>query len=257
MKWLRRLVSPPNSLVIVLDHVDAGEARAFPGLLDEVTRFYEAVPLSAIVERLAVGKKPSGLAAFVLANARKSGMRHAVPELVGRKLPFHVFLRDDCIGLNRLPLEEEIDAFSSAYPQRFPAPEREALRAEAWRDPDRASARLLELRKVLGPLPVESIEPTRFFDTWGAIAKIPPSLLEVGLALAREPDEAGLPAVERSLRYCEQKASRRIRIAFSARPVSDARRRLSPLGLEGLQTLDEGVVGSGTDPWAIPRWTPR
>lgn len=255
MGWLRRILGPPNSVVLLYDHMNDEAGRDLPGLLDEVGRYYEFTPLRSIVSDLKRGKDPRGKAAIALAYCRKSTLLRGVPELLARRVPFSVFLREDCVGMNRLPLDEELKAFASAYPEKLPAAECAALVDKAWHSPGEIARRLQDFRRSIGPLPVGDIDPTAFFPTWGELTKLPPGLVDFGLAIHADPCDHAL--LESSVAYARRQADRPIEIAFCARPLRNPADSLASLGLSALQTLDDGAIEKSTDRWALPRWMPN
>ena len=145
MFW-RRFFAPDNSLILLYDHLPEALASVFEEQVSEIQSYYKFIPLTQLIS--AIKKRaPYGYAAVAFQNARKSVFLRGVPFLLERGLPFTVFLRSDCIGMNRLPLEDE-----------------DGLRSQG----------------------IEKTDPTLFFGTWGEVNQIPPDKLELGMHVTDE-----------------------------------------------------------------------
>lgn len=171
-----------NSLIVEFDHIDYKNIEDFEGKIEEIGKYYRFSHLEEISSRL-VNRKNQGLAAIVFNNPRKSVLLRAVPFLAAKAIPFTCFLRADCIGLNKLPLEEELGFYSEAYPEKLNSSFVVQKNNEAWTRPEEVEKYLLGLRKELGPLPLDKIDPTFFFATWGKILELPKELIEFGVTL--------------------------------------------------------------------------
>lgn len=241
---IRRLFGPANSLILLYDHLTREQGQELEDQVEEVARYYRFVKPSELLQGISRGKV-NGMAVIAFRHARKSVFLHAVPFLLAREFPFLLFADPDCVGLNRLPAEEELEAYRVHYGEASTqgAP-------SAWTEPDACNAFLEGLRSTVGPLPLEQMDSTRFFTTWGKIVEISPQGREIGLSLASDPanDEKFLG----SLAFVRRQVGS-VQLVFSPRPVSAA--KLKSAGLEGVLTLREGAVEKDTDPWDLPRWS--
>jgi hypothetical protein len=180
-----------NSLIVEFDHIDDKNIEDFEGKIEEIGKYYRFSSLEEISSRLA-NRKKQGLAAVVFNNPRKSVLLRAIPFLAAQSIPFTCFLRADCIGLNKLPLEEELSFYSEAYPEKLSSSLVAQKITEAWTRPQEVEKYLLGLRKDLGPLPLDKIDPTFFFATWGKLLELPKDLIEWGVTLYASEQNAKL-----------------------------------------------------------------
>ena len=95
-----------------------------------------------------------------------------------RKSPSRFFSGPDCIGLNRLPPEEELGLYEEHYPGRIAEADLARWKMRAWEAPTETEAFLLACRRDIGPLPLERLDPNVFFTTWGKIIGLPPAEVE-------------------------------------------------------------------------------
>src|ERR1041385_1207829 len=100
---LKNLLAPRHSIILVYDQ----NTEELETQVDEVGNFYRFVRLPELVEALGRGR-PYGLASVAFLQARQQLFRRAVSSLVDRDIAFTLFLRPDCIGVNRLPPDEEL-----------------------------------------------------------------------------------------------------------------------------------------------------
>jgi hypothetical protein len=250
VKWFHDLLGPRHSIILSYDHFTDDAAPEFESQIDEVAKFYRLVSLSKLVEELR-RDRPFGLAAIALRNARKSVLMRAVPPLVDRQLPFALFLRPDCIGLNRLPPEEEIDLFIRGYPDRLSSEEVLRWREAAWEAPEAAEAIFLEARQRLGPLPLHCADPMAFMGTWGNILDIPRTLVELGLHVPARPE----PVLREALTFIRQQTGVQVSIAFHSRTGDEPNGGWSRLGISAVLTSRLGAVERGTAPFQLPQWS--
>lgn len=240
---MNHFFGPANSLILLYDQLTFESARELEAQMEEVRKFYRFVKASELLERIGRGK-PRGMAVLVLRHARKSTFLHAIPLLREREIPFLLVTDPQVIGLNRLPPEEELEAYRSRYGESAVqgAP-------SAWRDPEGCNVFLEGLRQRVGPLPIERLDPTNFFTTWGKILEIPPALREVAFPISSDP--ANFERLSSGVAFVRRQVGA-VRLAFCEQPVP--KELLEPVGLMGLLTPREGVVDKGTDPWNLPRW---
>ena len=259
MGLLRKILGPQNSILLLYDHLsdrESGKAsvktmESFEEEVAEVGKYYRFTRLSEIVggnDRA----NATGCAAILFQNARKSIFLHAVPMLRSEKIPFTLFLRPDCIGLNRLPPEEEIAVYQQKYPERFPASTVEDWKKKGWEDPAAVESFVLSCRREVGPLPIGDLDPTFFFATWGKIVDTPPDLIELGLYLWGNPRNEA--TFREAITFIKRQTGVLVRMAFSPQLFGGEKTSLGPLGIEGLVTLRTGPVERTTNPLQLPHW---
>lgn len=225
---LGRFFGPKNSLILAYDHLTQETVEEMESQLDEVGQYYRFVKLSELALRRSLG-----LASVVILNPRKSAQLRGFSLLAGRDIPATIFIQPDCVGLNRLPPDEELAAFQAAYP--------DAPSALPSGGPEAIDSFLRGLRQRLGPLPVDKMDPTLFFTTWGKLLEIPPPLREFGLHLGGGGD----------LAYLSKQVKEEVRLAYSPRtPETDLRRD----GIAAVLTPQAGLVDKNTPLWRLPTY---
>lgn len=236
-----KLLYPSNSLILARDYVPDEEYDSWLRQLDEVGKYYRWKKLSELVVE---GKPQMGGAAIVFLNARNKNFLRAIPELRARDIPVTLFLRPDCIGLNRLPPEEELSHYGISDDGRV------------FDEPEATEAYLLGLRKEKGALPFETLDPTLFFSTWGKILEIPPALRDLGFFLYARPNHDAL--IEEALRFIETQTKQRMTLAFTPKALSPLEKaNLREKKIVALLTLREGILEKTTDIWDLPRFSER
>jgi hypothetical protein len=233
-----KLLYPSNSLIFARDYIEDADYEAWLSELDEVGKYYRWKKLSELVTPEGI---QTGGAAIVFTNPRKKTFLRAIPELAARDIPVTLFLRPDCIGLNRLPPEEELLLYGFSDTRR------------AWEDPEGTERFLLGLRKEKGPLPLERVDPTLYFATWGKILDIPPKLRDLGFHLYASPNHDAL--VEDALRFTERQVSQKLVLAYASYALSP--REIDLLrgkNLYALLTSREGILEKTTDKWDLPSY---
>lgn len=183
--WFRE----KNSLILEYDHLEESSVDTFREQVEEVGRYYKFVGLSEIGISLQK-KKNLGTAAIVFRNPRKSVLLRAVPLLIDKKIPFTLFLRADCVGLNRLPPEEELDWIERNSPKKLEPEKRSNFLKGCWENPLKADELLKVVRSELGPMPIEKLDPMLFFSTWGKLVELPQELVTWGITLYTAPDQS-------------------------------------------------------------------
>ncbi|MCB0416809.1 MAG: hypothetical protein H6617_06885 [Bdellovibrionaceae bacterium] len=250
MKWIKKIFGSGTAIVLCEDHVP--DRETFSEKLDEVGKYFKFAKVADLVKGLREGNL-SNQAAICLENPRKSTFLNAVPELVARNIPFTLFLNVDCIGLNRLPIQEEIAIYKGHYA--------DALAADttpddlSWVSPQDAEARLDSWRKNVGPFPIEAQDPTRYFATWGQILEIPPQLVEYGMHLSTKPEGKLVLRHEEALDFIKIQTKQAVRHAFSAYTVSAFTEDLKKLELDAVVCRQsEGELSLQTNVFDIPIW---
>ena len=247
MRILRRILGPSNAIILSIDQT----SEATEDQILEIRKYYHFVKLTEIVNQLVKRKNPLGWAAVTLQNPRKNLFLSLGPFLVGERIPFTLFLRPDCVGLNRLPPEEELKIFFQAYPEKLKEMSLDTLIEEAWHKPSAIDSYLLDCRKSIGPLPIATLDPGQFFVTWGKIVEIPPTLSEFGLCVFT----GSKVTLKESVEFLQRQTGQLVTVGFSRR-TEELAPLLMGLGLNSLLTLEAGVVTEDTDPWRMPVWSP-
>ncbi len=244
IRWLR----PAHSILIDFD-IDYTD---FESKIEEVRRHYDCVTLDSILKGLADGS-PRGMAAIIIREARKGFFLRPLSFLLTENIPFTLFLRPDCIGLNRLPPEEELETYHQAYPQVLDRKQCQDWKERIWLEPNRVEIFLKEARARLGPLPIPTLDPLHFFATWGRVVEMPRNQLQLGLSLPSSPmGEYGLDDL---LRFARTQVGREVTVASASRSLSFARKLLERAGIRAAIGPVRGVVDSKTDPFELPIWS--
>jgi hypothetical protein len=178
-----------NSLILEYDHLDDRSVDMFHQQIEEVGNYYKFVGLSEIGISLQ-NKKSLGTAAVIFKNPRKSVLLRAIPFLIDKRIPFTLFLRTDCVGLNRLPPEEEFDWIERNSSKKLEEERRSKFFRLCWENPLKVDEFLKGIRSELGPMPVEKLDPTIFFSTWGKLLEVPQELVTWGMTLYTAPDSS-------------------------------------------------------------------
>ncbi|MBI1861353.1 MAG: hypothetical protein HYR96_10595 [Deltaproteobacteria bacterium] len=99
--------------------------------------------------------------AIILSTARKGTLVQVCPSLEQRALPATVMVSVDRVGLNALSLEDERALYSLARP-------------------DATTTDPAALRRILGPLPLDRINPLIFPAMWRDLSKLTATLFVLG-----------------------------------------------------------------------------
>lgn len=245
-----KLFRPSNSLLLVYDHVTDEVLKQLEETLLEVGRVYTFLKLSELVEMHKRGKA-QGYASVSFENARKSVFLRALPRLFEKEIPATVFLRPECIGLNRLPAEEELDYYQAFYEEKFSETSCREWKARIWSEPEKVNAFLLECRTRLGPLPIEKIDPMLFMETWGKIQEKSPEFVEFGLHLSSSP--AHQEHLARDMKFIQKQTGRFSRCAYCSHTLN----ALPMVGLDCVVTARRGVIERETPVFDLPQWVPE
>lgn len=250
MSLLRRFLRPPNALILAYDHLEQEDAEAMEEQLKEVGRYYQFAKLSQVVEARRKGKA-LGMAAVVFKHARKSLIVRGLARTRNEGIPITVFVDADRVGTNRLPLDEELEIYDGHYPGKIPATEKARLLAACWTKPEEVETFLKRCRTEIGPLPLNELNPTRYFATWGNLTEVPPDLFECGLSITSDLAAVDVAA---QLTFVRQRAKAPVTLSYSPRVLERAEATLAPLGVEALLGPTKGAVDKSTSLWALPQW---
>ncbi|NBX76773.1 MAG: hypothetical protein EBQ92_09480 [Proteobacteria bacterium] len=200
------IFGPGNSIIVPYDYLGPDSFQDFESQLEAIREHYRFSKLSQITTSLEKGKR-QGFAAIVLENPRKGVFLQAVQVLLSLEIPFTLFVDPDYVGLNRLPLEEELEAYARSYPEKLGESEVQRWTETARSNPNEADTFLRECRKSLGPLRIDEMDSLRFFTTWGKILELSPELVEFGLSVKHEISSAQM--LEEKLLFVEKQLKQR------------------------------------------------
>lgn len=179
------IFGPKNSVIVPYDYLGPESFQDFESQLEAIREHYRFAKLGEIINCIEKRKR-QGFAAIVLENPRKGVFLQAIRVLTSLEIPFTLFIDPDYVGLNRLPLKEELEAYASSYPEKFTKSDLKHWLEVSRSHPGSADAFLKGCRKTLGPLRVDEMDSLRFFTTWGKILELSPDLVEVGLSVKHE-----------------------------------------------------------------------
>jgi hypothetical protein len=242
---------PPNALILTYDHLDGESAEVFESQIAEVRRYYQLVKLSEIAQALDRGQA-LGMAAVVFRNSRKSLFLRAMRLLRTENIPVTIFLRADCQGTNRLPAEEELRLYQKHYPGSLTDSQVEELLQLGWRQPAELENYLNGCRTSIGPFPLNELDPTTYFSTWGSLMEFPPEQLEAGFYIGS--GAQSVDSLNNQLTFVRQQTRQPVRIGYWPKDLESAQPVARELGLQAVLTTRRGAVESGTSPWELPQW---
>jgi len=229
------IFGPKNSVIIPYDYWGPKSFQDFEDQLKAIQEHYRFSRLGQIIESIEK-KKRQGLAAIVLENPRKGVFLQAIQVLSSLEIPFTLFIDPDYVGLNRLPLEEELEAYRLAYPEKLSDSDFLFWREVAHQNPEAADTFLRECRKKIGPLPVNEMDSLGFFTTWGKILELSPDLVEFGLSVKHHLNSAEVLAEKIS--FTEKQLKLRPQI------LRGPKTSLGPRDLELIKSFGfKGVLG--------------
>ncbi len=244
----RSLTGPRNSLILLYDHLTEESAKEFEGQITEVSRYYRFVKLSNLIDAARKGDT-IGLASVAFRHPRRSAWTRALPFLRAENIPATFFLSGDGVGMNRLPLEEELEWYAKTYPESFSAERMVGLQEEVWENPQGLDAKLLTFRRETGPLPLEKLDPALFFMTWGKLLEIPPELREFGFHLSYNPRHE--ESLREALKFLSIQTGNPPRVALSARSFPE----YEAWGFCGVTGSRIGAVTPGVSLGDLPVWS--
>lgn len=247
------LFGPSNSIILPYDYQSPRSFENFEDQLKAVREHYRFAKLSEIVKRLQQGKR-QGLAAVVFENPRKGVLLQAIPTLLSLEIPFTIFIDPDCVGLNRLPSEEELKAYHSAYPEKLNLSDLTSWIEKARRSPVETDSFLKECRKSFGPLPLDQMDPLQFFTTWGKMTELSPELVEFGLRLSYQ--IYSLADYEEKSQFASLQLRAKLTL-FRRHPAGISQVEesiLSQSGIEGVLGYEISEVKRNTSLFNLPIW---
>lgn len=234
-----------NSLILAYDHLDDRGVEEMLEQIEETKRYYRPETLSSLVSDLEK-KKVRGAFTVLFKNPRKSVFLRAIPKLLDRDIPFTVVLRPDCIGMNRLPREEELELFTAGYPEKKAL--FETWKNKVWEKPEEVDLFLKKCRHEIGPLPVGIADPTRYCVTWGKILEVPKKSREFALGISFSHSFTEL--FHREKKFTEVQIGENVEFGFSYQLDSC----LSMSGLRATVTPQPGAIDATTSLFALPLW---
>ena len=256
--WLTRWTQK-SSLLLAFDHLDEQGMEEFRTQVQEVSKYYSWSTLRQVVDDLAQVRIKE-VATVLFRNPRKSILLKALPILREYKIPSTIFLRSDCIGLNRLPPQEELSIYQQKYSSHFSPGEFERMLARAWESPLECDQELKALRKTLGPLPVEQVDPLTYFATWGEIADLDKNLVEFGIGLNCSPKQSEIIGDEILFIRRQLGAAPQFGLGLIGkennytRGMEWKRAQIAALGLKARVGSAAGAVTKGSDCYDLPVW---
>lgn len=244
MKWSTWL-KQSNSIILEYDHIPQEQVETFEEQIAEVEKYYQFSTVEEISKRT-IQKKRQGLAAITFSNPRVSVILRALPWLRSKKIPFTIFLRADCIGLNKLPVEEEIECYIKKYPE---------ISKEIAFEVGKEESFLKSLRSQVGALPVDILDPTQFFCTWGKLKEIPKELVEWGVSLYLAPEKRS--TLDDEILFMRHQLGVTPKVARAVQAVRGAvwgEQALRDLKIAGCVTGGSGAVTQESQWWNLPYW---
>lgn len=248
MNLLRRWFGPSNALLFLYDHLQESDLDVFESELLEAKKFYRFVKVNELALALREGTS-QGLLAVAFRQTRKSFFLRALPILRAHEIPVTLFVVADNVGTNRLTNAEELEIYFSHYPSAFPGDGIPEKREAVWSQPQSMDRFLRECRTIVGPLPLNQLDPTSYGSTWGKILEIPPHLREVGLHITGQ-WEVG--RIEQELAFVGQQVGSHVTSAYV--PRSGVLPQTLPSRISALVVEKSGAIESTTSPFALPYW---
>lgn len=247
-----------NGVILEFDHLDDASTENLIEQVEELSKYYTPIKLEELAERVKK-KKRLGVASLVFRNPRKSVLLRAVPYLLDKQFPFTICLRTDCVGLNRLPLEEELDLFLKKYPGKINSETQASFLQQCVSNPDAAEAYLMKLRTEAGPIPLELADPTQFFSTWGKLLEIPKDKVSWGVNLYLSPDKVS--QLENEILFMRQLLSASPTVGLIGNLQSKKvpsktwdEASLQRISITGCVGTSQGAVTHSSEWWNLPIW---
>lgn len=243
------LFRPKNSIIVSFDYQNPDSFNEFQEQINAIQEHYRFSRLSDLLEGKRLGK-----AFVVFENPRKGGLLRGVQVVLSQEIPFTLFVDPDYVGLNRLPLEEEIEIYQKAYPERWNPDEVLLWKQRASKNPQEVDYFLKQCRVELGPLPVEQLDPLRFFSTWGKLAEWPKELVEFGISLRHE---ISFESLHQKIRFFEWQLKCRPKVARLMKETvsKDEIHLLKEFGIQMLVGHQKGQINPSTSLWELPLWS--
>jgi len=249
MMWF----GPRNSVIVPFDYRDRESFVDFEEQLSAIQQHYKIVKMSQLVDSIKKRKR-QGLATIALSNPRKGVMLQAVSALVSLELPFIIFLDPDLVGLNRLPLDEELRTYQKHYPEHFSVSDLKYWLSKVSSEPGKVDDFLKQARSEIGPLPVDHLDSLQFFSTWGKLIEISPELVEFGFNLDHQ--ELNPEALERKFKFfnCQLKGNPRFGRCHERSLTKAEEAVLLQMGIEAVLTAKESEINRDSDLYHLPIW---
>lgn len=249
MMWF----GPGNSVIVPFDYRDRESFVDFEEQLTAIQQHYKIVKLSQLVDSIKKRKR-QGLATIALSNPRKGVMLQAVSALVSLELPFVIFLDPDLVGLNRLPMNEELRIYQEHYPELFSVSDLHYWLSKVSSEPGKVDEFLKQARSQIGPLPVDHLDSLQFFSTWGKLIEISPELVEFGFNLDHQ--ELNQEALEKKFKFfsCQLKGRPRFGRCVDRSLTKAEEAVLRHLGIEAVLTAQESEINRDSDLYHLPIW---
>jgi len=240
---------PKNSIIVSFDYQGPHSFLDFEEQLNAIEKHYRFCKLTDWLPQ----KKP-GRAFVIFENPRKGVLIHGVRLLLSRQIPFTMFIDTDYVGLNRLPLEEEVDAYQKAYPDKLKHSEVETWLELAAKDPKSLDDILKKARQDLGPLPIENLDSLLFFSTWGKLVECPQELVDFGLSIRHTLDRDSL---NQKIQFAQWQLKQRLRIGRLVKKnlAPEESNLLKESGIEALIGHETGEIIQRSSHWNLPIWS--
>ena len=251
MNWLKRIFGPSNSLILLYDHIAQENVDEMETQLKEVQTYYKFSKLSELANSQKRSRR-MGLASVVFPHARRSVLMRAIPLLRELEIPATVFLTASCIGSNRLPLYDELEAYRSQHSDELSPAWVEETVKRAFDEGSIASDIVATVRGKYGPPPIDSMDPMLFFATWRQIVELPLADTELGFSLEENP-RAGTHWKE-ALSYVRKQSRLSLPSAFSPFSLGKTVDSLRNEGVFSVVSRRSGVVERATSPWDLPHF---
>lgn len=240
---------PKNSILVPFDYEGPDSFFDFEDQISAIEKHYHFCKLSDLL----VSKK-GGKAFLVFENPRKGVILKGIPALLSREAPFTIFVDPDYVGLNRLPLNEELKAYQQAYPDKWTPSEQLKWFDRAIQNPSEVDDFLKRCRLELGPLPIDQLDPLSFFSTWGKLVEWPPELVEFGFSIRHTLSPESL---QKKLQFFDWQLKVRPKVA---RLVKDQilPQELEVLEKAGIRVLvghQKGEITKESSLWDVPVWS--
>ncbi len=246
MRWLRKLLGPHNSLILIREKIS--DRSALEAELKEIQKYYRFVTFSQLLSSLS-SKDASGFAVFGISHARKRVLHEFRDFLGNLSVPMSIFVDPECVGSNRLPLLDELKIYEKHFPLQSKT--LEEVRPLCWQHPEEAEKRLNALRSELGPLPLNELDPLEFFCTWGELLQLG-TLADFGLQLVYSPKQQA--RLQNAIKFFSTQLNRAPAGALSEMSVTDDVGALRNLGLSAVIGPETGPTLPNSTLFNLPRW---
>ncbi|NBX92133.1 MAG: hypothetical protein EBQ85_02750 [Proteobacteria bacterium] len=242
-----------HSLILPFDYANRDTFDDFEEQLTVLRQRYRFAHVSEVVARVQKRKR-QGLAVILFENPRQGVLNQALPVLVSLGIPFMIFLDPDYVGLNRLPLFEELAAYRRTYPENWTEDEFLGWQQKCLEAPNEVDSFLMSCRARLGPLPIERLDPLSFFCTWGKLLEINPEQVEFGLSINER--ISSFERVRDKLQFSEIQLKRKIQLVRSPKEgfQPDETEKVRQLGIQAIIGHRIEVVDRNSSLVDLPIW---